>query len=45
MRLMILLIRGRWAALGNEVIEVRQVQELAGFPQPVRRAAGPHGLG
>jgi hypothetical protein len=35
----------RCPAQGNEVIEVRQVQELADFPEDVRRAAGPHGLG
>jgi hypothetical protein len=35
----------RCPALGNEVIEVRQVQELADFPQDVRTAAGPTGLG
>jgi hypothetical protein len=35
----------RCPALGNEVIEVRQVQEVADFPEDVRRAAGPTGLG
>jgi len=35
----------RCPALANEVIEVRQVQELADFPEDVRRAAGPSGLG
>jgi hypothetical protein len=35
----------RCPALGDEVIEVRQVQELADFPEDVRRAAGPTGLG
>jgi hypothetical protein len=35
----------RCPALGTDVIEVRQVQELADFPEEVRSAAGPTGLG
>jgi hypothetical protein len=31
---------GRCPASDNEVIEVRQVQELAGFPSDARKAAG-----